>query len=110
MTSRRSASKTAKFKRFHVLGSERCRYCTMLEGAIRMHLHSTAESTYNRHVSYHDIDTHEGKSSWDHEVGHAVPESYRTIPRVVAEFSDGSLQFVGGFDDFVKLLGCPKKD
>ncbi len=75
-----------------------------------MHLHSSSRAVYNKHVCYHDRDTAEGRQSWQEEVGHVVPASHNTIPKVVAEFSDRSLKFIGGLDDFVRLLGCPKKD
>ncbi len=98
----------ARFRRFHVLGADYCPYCTMIKGCIKMHLGSTSESLYNKKVCYHDRETTEGLQSWKEEVAHAVPASHRTIPCVVAEFSDGSLEYIGGVDRFVKKLGCPK--
>lgn len=98
------------FKKFHVLGTEQCPYCVMLKGAIMMHLHTTSRAKLDRHVSFHDRDTAEGRESWESQVGHVVPASHRTIPTVVAEFKDGSLKFIGGLDRFVAMLGCPMKD
>lgn len=75
-----------------------------------MHLHSANQNTYDRYVCYHDRDTMEGQRSWEEEVAHAVPASHTTIPCVVAEFSDGSLQYIGGVDQFVRKFGCSMKD
>lgn len=75
-----------------------------------MHLGTAAKSVYEKHVCYHDRDTMEGQQSWQEEVAHVVPSSFGTIPQVVAEFSDGSLEFIGGVTEFVKKLGCPMKD
>lgn len=98
-----------KFKWFHVLGNSRCPYCMMLQGAIKMHLHTSSEAQYDRRVCYHDSDTQEGMRSWHEEAASVQPRGYNTVPRVVAEFSDGSLAWIGGLDDFVRKLGCPKK-
>lgn len=75
-----------------------------------MHLKTTAKSKLDRVVCYHDRNTEEGRRSFAEEAGSVVPSSHTTIPCVVAEFSDGSLQYIGGFDRFVALLGCPMKD
>lgn len=99
-----------KFKWFHVRGTDHCPYCVMLKGAIMMHLHTTAKAKLDKHVCFHDRDTEEGRRSWAEEVAHVVPASHTTIPCVVAEFSDGSLKFIGGLDRFVAMLGCPMKD
>lgn len=75
-----------------------------------MHLHTTNQNTYDRYVMYYDRDTSEGEREWQESIAHAVPASHQTIPCVVAEFSDGSLQYIGGVDQFVRKLGCPMKD
>lgn len=74
-----------------------------------MHLHTTSPTKYDKMVCFHDRDTEEGRSSWAEEAAFVVPASHTGIPCVVAEFSDGSLKYIGGLDKFVKLLGCPPK-
>jgi hypothetical protein len=71
-----------------------------------MHLHSTSE----KQIMYYDRDTTEGESAWREQIAAAVPASHNTIPCVVAEFSDGSLMYIGGVEQFVRKLGCPMKD
>lgn len=93
------------FKRFHVLGTETCPYCVMLKGAIKMYLHSVSQSMYDRYVCYHDRNSPEELAQWEEEMGDVVPASHRTIPVVVAEFSDGRLRYIGGFNDFVQKIG-----
>lgn len=90
---------------FHVLGSNNCPYCVMLKGAMMMYFGNSSSAK----VCYHDRDTQEGRESFYEEVGSVVPESHRTIPVVVEEFSDGSLKFIGGLDKFVQhFSGCSK--
>lgn len=75
-----------------------------------MYLHSSSLEVYDRKVCYHDKEIAEDLQSWREEVGHVVPSHYGTIPQVVAEYSDKSLEFIGGVDHFVKKFGCPPRD
>lgn len=99
----------AKFKCFHVLGTETCPYCVMLKGALMMHLHTVSPAKLDKYVCYHDRNSEEGRQSFYDEVGSVVPKSHTGIPCVVAEFKDGSLMYIGGLDKFVAKLGCPMK-
>lgn len=73
-----------------------------------MHIHSVAQ--YDKYVKYYDKESAATEEQWQTTVAHAVPASHTSIPCVVAEFSDGSLMYIGGVDQFVRKLGCPMKD
>jgi hypothetical protein len=70
-----------------------------------MQLGTSSISAYNKKVCYHDRDTQEGQDSWSREVAEFVPRSHTTIPCVVAEYSDGSMKYIGGVDQFIKKFG-----
>lgn len=74
----------------------------MVKGALVMHLGSRA--AYDKKVCYHDRDSPVDVEEWLNEAGDMVPPSFRTIPQIVVEYSNGSRKFVGGFDDFVKAF------
>lgn len=73
-----------------------------------MHIHSVSQ--YDKYVRYYERDSMQDQEEWQANVAHVVPKTHTTIPCVVAEFSDGSLMYIGGVDQFVRKLGCPMKD
>jgi glutaredoxin len=99
-----------KFKRFHVLSRDTCPFCVQLKGAIKLHLGSTADSTYRKYVKEYDATSGEDTRKWEMNFGEIIPRTYNTVPQVVVEMDGGQqLAFIGGLYDFVQTFHCPVK-
>lgn len=105
-TQHSSASVMKIVKVFHVLGTNTCPYCVMLKGALMMFFKANTPDKLDKYVCFHNRDNSAEVESFKEEVGSVVPASHRGIPLVVAEYTDGSIKYVGGLDKFVTKFHC----